>query len=122
MALVTNIVELEKRVTALEAEMKVLRRDTLSLQSAAMEQMVELNRRVATFELTMKADLRALEEKFEGRMGKFESRMDRFEGRMDRFESELGQVKAEQAALRRDLPGIVSDALREVLSGSPHCQ
>jgi chromosome segregation ATPase len=126
MTSVTNIVELEKRVTALEAEMKVLRRDTqrlLSLQSAAMEQMVELNRRVAALELSMKVELRALEAKFDNRMDKFEGRMDQFGGRMDKFdnrmdkfESELGQVKAEQAALRRDLPGIIANTMREVLN------
>jgi hypothetical protein len=51
------------------------------------------------------------EERFdrvEGRLGKVESGLDKVEGR-------LGKVETEVRALRKELPKIVGDAVREVL-------
>jgi hypothetical protein len=42
-------------------------------------------------------------------------RFDRVSGRLDRIEQEVRGVKADVGALRKDLPSIVGDAMREVL-------
>jgi hypothetical protein len=103
-----DIAELEKRVAALEAGAKTdipaLKRDlrrVLSLQDDALEQLEELNRRVAVVELTVKG--------IDAKVDDLAAAMGREMGVM---RQELGEVKADVAALRRDLPGMLVDAIR----------
>jgi hypothetical protein len=53
-------------------------------------------------------DLLAFQEKTEQRFDKVDGRLDKVEGRLDRVEKGVKD-------LRHDMPGIVSDAMREVL-------
>ncbi len=46
------------------------------------------------------------------------TRMDRFETRMDGVETRLGAVENNLSQFRKDMPGIVADAMREVLKAS----
>jgi hypothetical protein len=43
------------------------------------------------------------------------TRLDRVEGDVGTLKSDVGSLKFEVTQLRKDLPGIVSDAMREVL-------
>jgi hypothetical protein len=102
-----DIVELERRVTALEAktnrteeEVSTIRRDIRKLAAGvdyAIEQIEALNRRMAVFELETKEALIQIR------------------GDVDHLKSGVAQVKAEQAAFRREFPGIVADVVREAL-------
>jgi hypothetical protein len=54
------------------------------------------------------SQLASVQRYLHARFDKLEGRMDKFEGRMDRLEGEV-------AGLRRDLPSIVAETMREVL-------
>ncbi len=41
--------------------------------------------------------------------------MDRFEARMDQLETRLERIETEVRALRRDLPQLIAETMREVL-------
>ena len=67
-------------------------------------------------------DLLAFQEKTEQRFdridGRFEQvdgRLHKVDGRLDRIESRLDHIEISVKDLRHDMPGIVSDAMREVL-------
>jgi hypothetical protein len=102
-----DIAELERRVTALEAkttrteeEVSSIRRDIRKLVGGvdyAIEEIGALNRRVAAFELETKEALARLGSDVNG------------------LKSDVAQIKGEQAAFRREFPGIVADVVREVL-------
>lgn len=51
----------------------------------------------------------------EQRMDKLEYRLVQVEDRLARVETRLGKVESEVQALRRDLPGIVTAAVREAI-------
>ena len=80
---------LDKRVSYLEQEVEG--------EKLVTRHILEQTRRNAD-------DLAAIK----GRLGRMESQLGEFAGRFDRSDSEL-------RALRRDLPGIIAETLREVL-------
>lgn len=110
----TDIVELERRVTALECEMKAERRDLLrmlGLQATTLDHLDELNRRVIANELVATANARTTERGFADVNG----RLDRVESEVGQVKAEVGNIKADVAALRRELPGLIAETMREVL-------
>jgi predicted nuclease with TOPRIM domain len=54
-------------------------------------------------------------DQIEGRFDKLEGRFDKVEGRMDRLEVKVDRLESEVVGLRRDLPTIVAETMREVL-------
>lgn len=109
-----DVEELERRVAALEASAKTdvpaLKRDLrriLSLQDDELDQLEALNRRIAALELAVTANARTAERGFA-----------ETHARLDRVEADVAQIKVDVSGLRRDLPAIIGDVLREVLKGS----
>ena len=106
----SDVQDLERRVSALEAAQndttKTLRWVVAKLGGIASQQ-----------------DEHTLQlERIDSRLGGIDKRLDgmdkRFDGvdkRLDSVDSRLGRVEAGLDGLRRDLPSIVADALREVL-------
>jgi polyhydroxyalkanoate synthesis regulator phasin len=108
-----DIDELERRVAALEPGMKTdipaFRRDlrrVLSSQDNLVELVEALNRRVAANELIATANARTTEQGF----ANMQAQINALDAKVER---EIGQVKAEITSLRRDLPGMLVDAIRE---------
>jgi len=92
----TEIVELKRRVTLLESEVKADR---------------ELPVRLFQYVREMREDIAVLRSHAmvtDGRLG-------RLEERMDRVESELASLRSEFATFRKELPSIIAETMREVL-------
>jgi uncharacterized coiled-coil protein SlyX len=83
----TDIADLERRVTALEAN----QHDTVE----TLRWVVAKLGRVSAVQ-----DEHGL-------------RLERIDGKLDKIENRLGKVEAEITSFRRDLPSIVADAVRE---------
>jgi chromosome segregation ATPase len=99
----TEIIELKRRVTLLESEVKADR---------------ELPVRLFQYVREMRDDIAVLRSHAmvtEGRLGRLEERMGNVEQRLDRVESELASLRAEFATFRKELPGIIAETMREVL-------
>jgi uncharacterized protein YoxC len=60
-------------------------------------------------------DLLGFQEKAEQRFDKVDGRLDKVDGRLDKVDSRLDRVEKGVKDLRHDMPGIVGDAMREVL-------
>ena len=60
-------------------------------------------------------DLLVFQEKTEQHFAKVDGRLDKVDGRLDRVESRLDHIETSVKDLRRDMPGIVGGAMREVL-------
>jgi len=60
-------------------------------------------------------DLLAFQENTEQRFDRIEGRFGQVDGRLDRVNGRLDRVEKGVKDLRHDMPGIVSDAIREVL-------
>jgi hypothetical protein len=60
-------------------------------------------------------DLLAFQENTEQRFDRIEGRFGQVDGRLDRVDGRLDRVEKGVKDLRHDMPGIVSDAMREVL-------
>ena len=86
----------------------------------------DLKRRVSEFEgsfgfLTdqvkgVHKDLLGFQEKTEQRFDRIDGRFGQVDGRLDKVEGRLDRVEKSVKDLRHDMPGIVGDAMREVLS------
>jgi hypothetical protein len=63
--------------------------------------------------------LLAFEENTSNRFDKVEGRLDRVDGCLDRVDGRLDRVEKEVRELRRDMPGIVGDAVRDALRERP---
>jgi len=61
-------------------------------------------------------DLLAFQENTEQRFDRIEGRFGQVDGRLDRVDGRLDRVEKGVKDLRHDMPGIVGDAMREVLS------
>ena len=99
----TEIVELKRRVTLLESEVKADR----ELPVRLFQYVREIRDDVAL--------LRSHAMVIDGRLGRLEERMDGVEQRLDRVESELASLRSEFATFRKELPGIIAETMREVL-------
>lgn len=91
-----DLVDLERRVTALEAAQK----ETAETQTW----MASTLGRIAAVQDDQTKTLDRIEGRFEG-----------VEGRLDGVESRLGKVETELSTFRRDMPSIVADAMRDFL-------
>jgi len=60
-------------------------------------------------------DLLAFQENTEQRFDRIEGRFGQVDGRLDRVDGRLDRVEKGVKDLRHDMPGIVSEAMREVL-------
>ena len=60
-------------------------------------------------------DLLGFQEQTNGRFDKVDSRFDKVDSRFDKVEADIRGVKADVASLRKELPTIVGDAVRDVL-------
>jgi chromosome segregation ATPase len=92
----TTLERLEKRVSALEMEVEG--------EKVVTRYILEQVRRNGD-------DLAALRT----RVGRVEERLDVVERRLSDIEMRLGRLETEVRSLRRDLPGIIADTMREVL-------
>jgi chromosome segregation ATPase len=111
--------ELERRVTALEDrqdrtadEISAIKRDLRKLallHGDMLDQVEALNRRMAALELAVAANARTTEAGFANVQAQISALDAKFEARM-------GRIEAEQAALRRDLPGMLVAAIRDARS------
>lgn len=59
--------------------------------------------------------LLGFQERTEERLDRLEGKVDKVDGRLGKVEGRLGKVENEVHALRKDMPKIVGDAVREVL-------
>jgi len=64
-------------------------------------------------------DLLAFQERSEQRFEMIDGRFEKIDGRFDKVDSRLDKVEKEVRDLRKDMPGIVSSAMREVLGKQP---
>jgi uncharacterized protein YoxC len=60
-------------------------------------------------------DLLGFQEKTEQRFDRIDGRFGQVDGRLDKVEGRLDRVEKSVKDLRHDMPGIVGDAMREVL-------
>jgi chromosome segregation ATPase len=137
-----DIAELERRVTALEVDTrrdaKGLRNDVQGLRDDVQglqrdvqaakrdgqhnadllvrmeKQLTDIHARVVANELTATSNARQTEQAFSELKGDIA----KVNGRLDRVETEIGGVKADVASLRRDLPSMIAETMREVLKES----
>ena len=113
----TEIVELKRRVTLLESEVKADR----ELPVRLFQYVREIRDDVALLRshaMVIDGRLGRLEERMDGveqRLERVEQRLDRVEQRLDRVESELASLRSEFATFRKELPGIIAETMREVL-------
>jgi chromosome segregation ATPase len=112
-----QIADLDRRVAALEKTAKGQDRHNARVAELLTElkEDVALLRRHAISTGQKVEDIDARLGALETRMGALEARMGKFETRMDKLEFGLEGVRAELAALRRDLPGMIAETMREVL-------
>ncbi len=95
--------DLERRVTALESEILGEQR---------------LSRRLFEFISELRDDV-ALLRKHAMSSGEFvQAELEQVKSRLGRLEDRVGGVEAQISALRRDIPGIVGDAVREAFRES----
>jgi chromosome segregation ATPase len=99
----TEIVELKRRVTVLENEVKGDR----ELPVRLFQYVRELRDDIAV--------LRSHAMVVDGRLERLDVRMDRLEARMDRVERELASLRSEFSAFRKELPAMIAETMREVL-------
>ena len=59
--------------------------------------------------------LLGFQERTEERLDRLEGKVDKVDGRLGKVENRLDKVDGEVRALRKDMPKIVGDAVREVL-------
>ena len=60
-------------------------------------------------------DLLAFQEKTEQRFDRIDGRFEQVDGRLHKVDGRLDHIETSIKDLRHDMPGIVSDAMREVL-------
>ncbi len=113
----SDVQDLERRVSALEAAQndttKTLRWVVAKLGGIASQQdehTLQLER--------IDSRLGGIDKRLDGvdsRLDGIDKRLDGMDKRLDSVDSRLGRVEAGLDGLRRDLPSIVADAMREVL-------
>jgi len=97
-----------------EAEIRDLKRRVSELEGSfgfLTEQVSGVHRDLIAFQGEMRVFQRETAERFE----QVDRRFDKMDGRLDRMNGRIGQVESEVRQLRDDMPGIVGDAMREVL-------
>lgn len=106
----TEIVELKRRLTALEKEVKAEQQFSVRLFNYVREMRDDL------------AMLRSHAVVMDGRISRLEELMDRVEQRLDAVERRLEKVERDLAGFRsefndfrKELPGIIVETMREVL-------
>ena len=90
----TDIADLERRVTALEAAQT----ETAETQ---------------TWMASTLGRIAAVQDEHTRHLVQIVSRLDKIDTRFDKIENRLGKVETEITSFRRDLPSIVADAVRE---------
>jgi len=73
------------------------------------------NTETITWMAGMLGTIKAVQDKHTERLDGIDGRLDRIDGRLDGIDSRLNRVEAEITGLRKDMPSIVADAVREVM-------
>ncbi len=79
-----------------------------------MPDMIDLERRVIALEKAQTENAHTLKW-ISGQLGQIAAVQDQHSERLDRIENAVWEVKADIAGLRRDMPGIVRDVMRDFL-------
>jgi hypothetical protein len=80
-----------------------------------MTDIAELERRVSALEAAQN-DTTQTQRWVVAKLGRMSAVQDEHTLRLERIESDVSEIKQEIAGLRKDLPAIVSESLREVLN------
>lgn len=91
-----DLLDLERRVTALEKAQN----ETAETQ---------------TWMASTLGRIAAVQDEHTKTLAGHSERLDGIETRLGKIETRLGKVEGELSSLRRDMPGIVADAMRDVL-------
>jgi chromosome segregation ATPase len=120
----TELVDLKRRLTLLENEVKTDRELPVRLFSYVREMRDDIGLlrshamvtegRIGRLEERMERVEQRLE-RVEQRLDKVEQRLDKVEKRLDRVESELASLRSEFSAFRKELPAMIAETMREVL-------
>jgi archaellum component FlaC len=97
-----------------EAEIRDLKRRVSELEGSfgfLTEQVSGVHRDLLAFQERTERRFDQIDERFD----KMDGRLDRMDGRLDRMDGRIGGVETEVRQLREDMPGIVGEAVREVL-------
>ncbi len=100
----TDIDELERRVTALEAFQK----DTAETLRWVVAKLGRIS--AIQDEHTLRLD------RIDARLDKIDTRLDKIDARLDKVESQLDRLTRHFCSLREELPGMIADIMRDVLS------
>jgi chromosome segregation ATPase len=113
----TEIADIKRRLTALENDVKADRQLSVRIFDYVREMRddIALLRSHAVMTNQRMERLEQRGEGLEQRMGRLERRIERLEQRMERVEIDLAALRSEFTTFRKELPGIVADAMREVL-------
>ena len=106
----TEIVELKRRVTLLESEVKADR----ELPARLFQYVRETRDDVALLRSHAVIAVKRIE-RLEERMDGVEQRLDRVESELVSLRSEVASHRSEFATFRKELPGIIAETMREVL-------
>lgn len=98
----------------MEAEIRELRRRVGELEGGwgfLTSQIRDVHRDLLGFQAETDERL----DKIDNRLDKVDKRLDKIDNRLDKVDNRLDRVECGIKSLRDDLPGIVGDAVREVL-------
>ena len=113
----TEIVEIKRRLTAVENEVKSEQQFSVRLFNYVREIRDDVailrSHAMVTDGRTGRVEERM--DRLEARMDRLEERMARLEQRLQRVEDDLGALRSEFNDFRREFPGMVAEAMREVL-------
>jgi chromosome segregation ATPase len=105
-----EIVDIKRRLTALETETKSEQQFSVRLFNLVREVRDDVGLLRSHAMIT---DNRLV--RLEERMDRVEQRLERVEERLSRVEADLGALRSEFNSFRQELPGLIADTMREVL-------
>ena len=112
-----EILDLKRRVTALENEVQSNHDFSVKIFTYVREVRDDIallrEHAVATGKRVEHMDLRL--DQLERRMDKLDQRVGRMEQRLERVENDVAALRSEFNVFRKELPGMIADTMREVL-------
>lgn len=112
-----EIVELKRRMTAVESEVKSEQQFSVRLFQAVRELRDDVAL-LRTHSMMVGDRVGRLDERMdavEQRLGGVEQRLDNVEKRLERVETDLAALRSEFNTFRKELPGMIAETMREVL-------